>query len=71
MLLGVDGVQSAEYTISALRWDNNKLTLAKMREPLAIRFSRTIPKAAKVTISTISKDCAALKESVNPTLAYA
>ena len=29
-----------------------------MKEPLAIRFSRTIPKAAKVTTVTVSKDTA-------------
>lgn len=52
------GPQSAEYTSSAFRWEKNCLTLAKMKEPLAIRWSRTIPKAAKVTTVTISRDCA-------------
>lgn len=52
------GVQSAEYTCSAFKWEKNSLTLAKMKEPLNIRWSRTIPKAAKVTTVTISKDCA-------------
>ena len=52
------GKQSAEYTSSAFKWTDNKLTLAKMKEPLAIRFSRTIPKAAKVTTVTVSKDTA-------------
>lgn len=52
------GKQSATYVASAFKWNDNKLTLAKMKEPLAIRFSRTIPKAAKVTTVTISKDTA-------------
>lgn len=52
------GVQSAEYTSSAFKWEKNSLTLAKMKSPLNIRWSRTIPKAAKVTTVTISKDCA-------------
>ena len=32
--------QSAEYTTSAFRWDGTRLILAKMEEPLAIRWSR-------------------------------
>ena len=51
-----DGKQSAEYTTSAFRWDGKSLKLAKMDAPLAIRFSRTIPRAAKVTTVTVSKD---------------
>jgi putative transposase len=50
--------QSATYVCSAFKWDGKKLTLAKMKEPLAIRFSRTIPRAAKVTTVTVSKDTA-------------
>jgi putative transposase len=53
-----DGPQSAEYTISAFKWDGRALKLAKMDAPLAIRWSRTIPKAAKVTTVTVSKDAA-------------
>lgn len=52
------GVQSAEYTTSAFKWDGSGLCLAKMDAALNIRFSRTIPKAAKVTTVTVSKDCA-------------
>lgn len=52
------GKQSATYVASAFKWTENTLTLAKMKEPLAIRFSRTIPKAAKVTTVTVSKDTA-------------
>lgn len=51
-----DGPQSAEYTTSAFKWDGRALKLAKMDAPLAIRWSRTIPKAAKVTTVTVSKD---------------
>src|SRR5246127_5634804 len=39
-----NGTQSAEYTTSAFKWDGRTLRLAKMDEPLAIRWSRTIPK---------------------------
>lgn len=53
-----DGPQSAEYTTSAFKWDGRALKLAKMDAPLAIRWSRTIPKAAKVTTVTVSKDAA-------------
>lgn len=53
-----DGPQSAEYTTSAFKWDGKALKLAKMDTPLAIRFSRTIPKAAVVTTVTVSKDAA-------------
>ena len=55
-----DGPQSAEYTTSAFRWDAAKreLRLAKMDEALDIRWSRTIPKAAKITTVTISRDAA-------------
>jgi putative transposase len=53
-----DGVQSAEYTTSAFKWDGVSLKLAKMEAPLAIRWSRTIPKGAKVTTVTVSKDTA-------------
>ncbi|QVN20819.1 RNA-guided endonuclease InsQ/TnpB family protein [Burkholderia pyrrocinia] len=50
------GKQSAEYTASAFKWDGSALKLAKMAEPLAIRWSRTIPKSARVTTVTVSKD---------------
>lgn len=53
-----DGPQSAEYTTSGFRWDGANLTLAKMKEPLCIRWSRAIPKGAKVTTCTVSKDTA-------------
>jgi len=53
-----DGPQAAEYTTSAFRLDSKSLRLAKMDAPLAIRWSRTLPKAAKVTTVTVSKDAA-------------
>ena len=53
-----DGPQSAEYTTSAFRWDGAALKLAKMHEPLAIRWSRAIPKGAKPTTVTVSRDTA-------------
>lgn len=53
-----DGPQSAEYTTSAFKWDGLSLKLAKMDAPLDVRWSRQIPKAAKVTTVTISKDAA-------------
>ena len=53
-----DGPQSAEYTTSAFKWDGKAIKLAKMDAPLAIRWSRTLPKAAKVTTVTVSRDAA-------------
>jgi len=50
------GRQAAEYTASGFRWDDNTLKLAKMDDPLDIRWSRKIPKAAKLTTVTVSKD---------------
>ena len=48
--------QAAEYTSSAFKWDGKALKLAKMDAPLNIRWSRTLPKAAKPTTVTVSKD---------------
>lgn len=50
--------QSAEYTTSAFKWDGLALKLAKMDAPLAIRFSRTLPRGAKPTTVTASRDSA-------------
>ena len=54
------GAQSASYVATAFSFDPEKrqLTMAKMSEPLNIRWSRTIPKKAKVTTVTISRDTA-------------
>lgn len=49
--------QSAEYTASAFKFVNGTLNLAKMKESLKIKWSRTLPKAARVTTVTVSKDC--------------
>ena len=48
--------QAAEYHSAGFRWNGSTLTLAKMKEPMKIKFSRTIPRAAKVTTVTVSKD---------------
>lgn len=50
--------QAAEYTSSAFKWDGKVLKLAKMDTPLNIRWSCTLPKAAKLTTVTVSKDAA-------------
>jgi putative transposase len=50
--------QAAEYTTSAFKWDGKALKLAKMDAPLAIRWSRTLPKAAVLTTVTVTKDTA-------------
>lgn len=53
-----DGPQSAEYTTSAFKWDGKTVKLAKMDAPLAIRWSRLIPKGATPTTVTVSRDAA-------------
>ncbi|WP_028462478.1 RNA-guided endonuclease InsQ/TnpB family protein [Nitrosomonas cryotolerans] len=50
------GRHSAEYTSSAFKWDGKSLKLEKMKDPLNIRWSCTLPKAAKLTTAMISKD---------------
>lgn len=50
--------QSAEYTASAFKFEKGVLTLGRMKCPLAIKWSRTLPKAAKITTVTVTKDCA-------------
>jgi putative transposase len=52
------GRQAAEYTTSAFKWDGKQLTLAKMEQPLPIRWSRPLPEGAKPTTITVSKDTA-------------
>lgn len=49
------GHQSATYTASAFKWVGGVLSIAKVGQ-LDVRLSRTIPRAAKVTTITISKD---------------
>jgi putative transposase len=48
--------QSATYAANAFTWENATLTLAKMDEPLAIRWSRPLPDGCKPSSITISKD---------------
>lgn len=50
------GRQSAEYTTSAFRWRDGRLTLAKMSEPLDIRWSRPLPDGTEPSTVTISRD---------------
>jgi putative transposase len=50
------GRASAEYTRSAFRWRDGALTLAKMAEPLAIRWSRPLPDGAEPSTVTVSRD---------------
>ncbi|WP_306189545.1 RNA-guided endonuclease TnpB family protein [Streptomyces sp. MK5] len=49
---------SAEYTRSAFTWREGKLTLAKMAEPLDIRWSRPLPEGAEPVTVTVSRDAA-------------
>lgn len=51
-----DGIQSAEYSTSAFKWDGESLKLAKQTEPLDIRWSRRF--TGKPTTVTVSKDTA-------------
>jgi len=48
--------QSATYASNAFTWDGKALTLAKMQVPLDIRWHRSLPKDAKPSSVTISKD---------------
>jgi putative transposase len=49
---------SAEYTRSAFTWRDGQLTLAKMTQPLDIRWSRPLPEGAEPTTVTVSRDAA-------------
>ncbi|MGW1624664.1 RNA-guided endonuclease InsQ/TnpB family protein [Streptomyces sp. NPDC002172] len=49
---------SAEYTRSAFKWRDGQLTLAKMAEPLDIRWSRPLPEDTEPTTATVSRDAA-------------
>jgi putative transposase len=48
--------QSAENTSSAFTWDGKQVTLAKMPEPLPIRWSRPLPEGTRPTTITLSRD---------------
>ncbi|MBQ1090581.1 RNA-guided endonuclease TnpB family protein [Streptomyces sp. B93] len=49
---------SAEYTRSAFKWRDGKLTLAKMADPLDIRWSRPLPEGTVPTTVTVSRNAA-------------
>src|SRR5919205_48662 len=49
---------SAEYTRSAFTWREGRLTLAKMAQPLDIRWSRPLPHGSVPTTVTVSRDAA-------------
>jgi putative transposase len=49
---------SAEYTRSAFRHRDGQVTLAKMGEPLDIRWSRPLPEGAEPSSVTVSRDAA-------------
>ncbi|WP_328834660.1 RNA-guided endonuclease TnpB family protein [Streptomyces europaeiscabiei] len=50
--------RSAEYTSSAFRYRDGALTLARMREPLDIVWSRPLPEGAAPSTVTVSQDAA-------------
>jgi putative transposase len=50
--------QSATYVANAFTWDGHALTLAKMDAPLPIVWHRPLPKGAKPSSVTVSKDSA-------------
>ncbi|ASQ94835.1 RNA-guided endonuclease TnpB family protein [Streptomyces sp. 11-1-2] len=50
--------KSAEYTTSAFRLQDGKLTLAKMTEPLDIVWSRPLPEGVAPSTVTVSQDAA-------------
>ncbi len=50
--------RSAEYTTSAFRYRDGRLTLAKMAEPLDIVWSRPLPEGASPSTVTVSQDAA-------------
>jgi putative transposase len=50
------GPQAATYASSAFKWDGTSLTLAKMETPLDIHWSRPLPKDAKPSTITLTRD---------------
>lgn len=50
--------KSAEYTTSGFRYRDGELTLAKMREPLDIAWSRPLPGGTTPSTVTVSQDAA-------------
>jgi putative transposase len=50
--------RSAEYTTSAFRYRDGRLTLAKMAEPLNIVWSRPLPESSAPSTVTVTQDAA-------------
>ncbi|WP_432071289.1 RNA-guided endonuclease InsQ/TnpB family protein [Streptomyces sp. AA1529] len=50
--------KSAEYTTSAFRYRDGRITLAKMTEPLDIVWSRPLPEGVSPSTVTVSQDSA-------------
>jgi transposase len=49
---------SATFTTSGFRYRNGQIWLAKMSEPLDIRWSRPLPEGAEPSTVTVSRDAA-------------
>jgi putative transposase len=49
---------AATFTTSGFRWQDGRITLAKMTEPLDIRWSRPLPEGAQPSMVTVSRDSA-------------
>lgn len=49
---------AATFTTSGFRWQDGRITLAKMTEPLDIRWSRPLPQGAQPSTVTVSRDSA-------------
>jgi putative transposase len=50
--------QSATYACNAFKWQDGKLTLARMDAPLDIVWHRALPEGTKPSSVTVTKDCA-------------
>ncbi len=50
--------QAASYVDTAFKWDGSTLRLAKIAEPLAIVWSRPLPKGCRPSTVTVTKDSA-------------
>ncbi|MFL5693836.1 MAG: RNA-guided endonuclease TnpB family protein [Ktedonobacteraceae bacterium] len=48
--------QSATYAANAFTWEIQRLTLAKMKEPLDLHWHRPLPTGTKPSSATVSKD---------------
>jgi len=50
------GRQSVTYTSDTIRWNGKTLKLPRISTPLSVRCSRPIPKGARITSVTVSKE---------------